>query len=85
MRTVPGTPAPGRLEEGLGLVLAHAFPLRSGQQGAVLCYLLEPGLDSVALKAAAARYGMSTRRVRQLVDTARTFAASVRPASPSRR
>ena len=43
VRTVPGTPAPGRVEEAVGLVLAHAFPLKAHQQQALLTYLLEPG------------------------------------------
>lgn len=71
---VPATPAPGRVEEALGLVLAHAFPLQAHQQGALLAYLLQAGPAPAETAAAAARFGITARRVRQLVHTARVFA-----------
>ncbi len=63
----------------MGLVLAHAFPLEAQQQGAVLTYLLEPGPAPAPVERAAAEFGVSPRRVRQLVHTARLFARTVPP------
>lgn len=77
VRTVPAAPAPGRVEEALGLVLAHAFPFRAQQQGAVLTYLLEAGPVPAPALVAAARFGVSVRRVRQVVHSARLFARAV--------
>lgn len=79
VKTLPGTPAPGRVQEALGLVLAHAFPFRVQQQGTVLAYLLEAAPPPVPTEVAAARFGISVRRVLQLVQTARLFARSVPP------
>lgn len=79
VRTVPGTPAPGRVEDAVGLVLAHAFPLRAQQHGVVMAYLLEPGPAPAPVVRAAAEFGVSPRRVRQLVHTARLFARTVPP------
>lgn len=79
VRTVPETPAPGRVEEALGLVLAHALPLEARRQRAVLEFLLDPGTTPASVKRIAARFGRSTRWVRYLSYTAKTFARSVPP------
>jgi len=79
VRTVPETPAPGRVEEALGLVMAHALPLDARRQGAVLAFLLDPGTTPASVERTAARFNMSTRWVRYLSYTARTFARTVPP------
>ncbi|MGJ7442925.1 hypothetical protein, partial [Aquipuribacter sp. MA13-6] len=78
-RTVPATPAPGRVEEALGLVLAHAFPLDRRKQDAVRAYLLDAGPTPASAEVTAERFGMSTRWVRHLSYTANTFARTVPP------
>ncbi|MGJ7442981.1 hypothetical protein, partial [Aquipuribacter sp. MA13-6] len=78
-RTVPETPAPGRVEEALGLVLAHAFPLDRRKQDAVRAYLLDAGPTPASAEKTADRFGMSTRWVRHLSYTAKTFARTVPP------
>lgn len=78
-RTVPETPAPGRVEEALGLVLAHAFPLDRRKQDAVRAYLLDAGPTPASAEVTAELFGMSTRWVRHLSYTAKTFARTVPP------
>lgn len=72
----PVTVAPGRVQEALGLVLAHAFPLGAHQQRLVLWVLVDPKPDGSAARAAE-RVGVSPRRVRQLVGQAAAFARTV--------
>lgn len=75
----PETAAPGRVEEALGLVLSHVFPLQARQQRTVLTYLLEPGAAPAPAVRAAEYSGVSPSRVRQLVRDAASFARTVPP------
>lgn len=75
----PETAAPGRVEEAVGLVLAHVFPLQARQQRTVLTYLLEPGVAPAPAVRAAEYSGVSPSRVRQLVRDAAGFARTVPP------
>lgn len=79
VRNVPETPAPGRFEEALSLVVAHALPLEARRQAAVLSFLLDPRPTPESAEQTAARFGMSTRWVRHLSYTVRLFARSVPP------